>query len=98
MAKGIMKLAKADIGLSITGIAGPSGGTDEKPVGLVYLGLAAADNFYAGRTLRLGKKSSRSEIRFRAANEALNMVRLYLIDSAVLGGQSEASQVQAKPN
>jgi nicotinamide-nucleotide amidase len=79
MARGILSLGHADIGLSVTGVAGPDGGTPEKPVGLVYLGLAARD-FYAAHTLRLGAKSSRSEIRFRTANEALNMVRLFLLD------------------
>ena len=78
MAKGVLRLGQADIGLSVTGIAGPDGGTPEKPVGLVYLGLAFEDS-YTARTLHLGAKSSRSEIRFRTANEALNMVRLFLL-------------------
>jgi len=40
MAEGVRRLVDADIGLSITGIAGPTGGSDHKPVGLVYLGIA----------------------------------------------------------
>ncbi|HEU4838827.1 MAG TPA: CinA family protein [Micavibrio sp.] len=40
MAKGALKHSHADIALSVTGIAGPNGGTEEKPVGLVYIGLA----------------------------------------------------------
>jgi nicotinamide-nucleotide amidase len=40
MAEGVRKLSKVDIGLSSTGIAGPTGGTDEKPVGLVYIGCS----------------------------------------------------------
>ncbi len=40
MAQGALKNSHADIALSVTGIAGPSGGTDEKPVGLVYIGIA----------------------------------------------------------
>ena len=43
MAKGAARAAKADIGLSTTGIAGPTGGTPEKPVGLVYVGCAIGD-------------------------------------------------------
>lgn len=82
MAEGIRAVSGSSIGVSITGIAGPDGGTAEKPVGLVYLGLAA-DGFYEGRTLNLGDKTRRSDIRFRTASEALNMVRIYLIDRSL---------------
>ena len=43
MAKGVRRLLKSDVGLSTTGIAGPTGGTPEKPVGTVYVGLAFKD-------------------------------------------------------
>lgn len=43
MADGIRKLSNADIGLATTGIAGPTGGTDEKPVGLVYIAISTAE-------------------------------------------------------
>lgn len=43
MAKGAARVANADVGLSTTGIAGPTGGTPEKPVGLVYVGCAIGD-------------------------------------------------------
>ena len=43
MAQGVRKLLKTDIGISTTGIAGPSGGTKEKPVGLTYFGIAIGD-------------------------------------------------------
>ena len=43
MAVGIRRVSGSDIGISVTGIAGPDGGTDEKPVGLVYIGLAWCD-------------------------------------------------------
>jgi nicotinamide-nucleotide amidase len=79
MATGIRRIARADIGLSVTGIAGPGGGTDDKPVGLVYLALVA-EHFQADKTLRLSSHISRAEIRARTAKEALNMVRIFLID------------------
>lgn len=62
MAEGVKKLCSADIGISTTGIAGPDGGTDEKPVGTVYVGFS-----YKGETvafnLALDKNMSRDEIR-----------------------------------
>ena len=62
MAAGVKKLCSADIGISTTGIAGPDGGTDEKPVGTVYVGFS-----YKGETeafnLKLDKNMTRDEIR-----------------------------------
>lgn len=53
MAEGVKKLSGADIGVSTTGIAGPTGGTPEKPVGLVYVGVCTSREAYAIR-LNLG--------------------------------------------
>ncbi len=78
MAEGIARLSGAGIGLSITGIAGPTGGTPDKPVGTVYLGLFANGQMTTKR-LNLGSKLSRQEIRFRTSSAALNMVRLHLL-------------------
>lgn len=89
MAEGVRALTPCDIGVSVTGIAGPDGGTQEKPVGLVYLGLAA-EGFYFGRQLRIPATLTRGEIRFRTASEALNMVRLYLLDPALLQNSLQA--------
>lgn len=47
MAKGALKASQADIAISVTGIAGPSGGSAEKPVGLVYIGIAYRDQIDA---------------------------------------------------
>jgi nicotinamide-nucleotide amidase len=49
MAKSIRKLANTDIGVSTTGIAGPDGGSLEKPVGLVYIGISTAKHTYSKR-------------------------------------------------
>jgi nicotinamide-nucleotide amidase len=80
MANGIKNLAESDIGLSITGIAGPDGGSAEKPVGLIYIGLAF-EGKCASIKLNIPSELSRETIRHRAANAALNMVRLSLLKS-----------------
>ncbi len=81
MAYGIAKLAGSDIGLSITGIAGPGGGSASKPVGLVYVALFA-EHFQRVQELCLPPDLPRCEIRQRTANAALNMVRLCLLDDS----------------
>jgi nicotinamide-nucleotide amidase len=78
MARGVMKLAESDIGLSITGIAGPTSDNADKPVGLVYIALATNES-YTGEQLNMPARLGRSEIRYRTASEALNMVRLHLL-------------------
>jgi nicotinamide-nucleotide amidase len=74
MAAGVRDRLGADVGLSVTGIAGPGGGTPEKPVGLVYLGLATASGV-VHRELRLGSEQPRSVIQSRAAKHAMNWAR-----------------------
>jgi nicotinamide-nucleotide amidase len=78
MATGVRQRLHAQIGLSVTGIAGPTGGTSEKPVGLVYLGLAT-DSGVQTRKLEIGPEQPREVIRHRAAKHALNWVRLILL-------------------
>ena len=77
MAMGIASTSNADIGLSTTGIAGPEGGSDEKPVGLVYIGL-----YYNGKVTSIKKvfTGDRRKIRERAARTALNQVRCLLVE------------------
>jgi nicotinamide-nucleotide amidase len=75
MAFGARLRLGADVGVSTTGIAGPSGGTPETPVGLVFIGLATDDGVH---TFRVNWGGTRDEIRSRSAKSALNAVRLYL--------------------
>ncbi len=72
MADGVRKLSGSDIAVSLTGIAGPGGGTPEKPVGLVYLGVSAGNKLYAKKML-LGQHSApdREYIRKLAVKNAL---------------------------
>ncbi|HXG25096.1 MAG TPA: competence/damage-inducible protein A [Chthonomonadales bacterium] len=72
MASGARKRFGADYGIGITGIAGPEGGTPEKPVGLVYIAVADAKRVEAERNVFIG---SRQDIRNRAAQFALVMLR-----------------------
>lgn len=77
MSNGVRELSGADIGVGITGIAGPGGGTPEKPVGLVYISVCDSKNCYTKRFI-LGHGSSEGErehIRYLAASNALDMVR-----------------------
>jgi len=76
MAEGARKSLKSTIAVSITGVAGPSGGTEQKPVGLCYIGLAAADKTLVGEH-RFG--GGRERNRRRCAVSALDMVRRYLL-------------------
>lgn len=76
MAQGAAKNSGADIAVSITGIAGPDGGSEQKPVGLVYIGVLA-DGICKAEKCLFGD-ADRQSIRLRAAMTALNLVRLRL--------------------
>ncbi|TWT40975.1 Nicotinamide-nucleotide amidohydrolase PncC [Phycisphaerae bacterium RAS1] len=81
MAEGARRRFSADFAVSVTGIAGPSGGRPDKPVGLVYLGIAAAEGV-AVEEYRFGEDAPRDVIRERAARTALNRLRLALLRRA----------------
>jgi nicotinamide-nucleotide amidase len=76
MAEGVRKIAGTDYGLSVTGIAGPEGGTSEKPVGLVFVGLSDARGTLAEKLDLSAWARSRTAIRERSANRALDLLRL----------------------
>ena len=80
MAQGVRRRLGTDWGISITGVAGPGGGSKEKPVGLVYIGIADEASARADKFL-FGEDWTRDRIRERSALSALNLIRLVLIDS-----------------
>jgi len=75
MAEGARKKAGADFAIAITGIAGPTGASEQKPVGLVYISVDSDNNC---ETMRYIFSHNREFIRLRAAYTALNMIRLKL--------------------
>ena len=77
MAEGIAKNLNTNVAISTTGIAGPGGGTEDKPVGLVYIGI-----YINGKTTvkKYILQGNRQDIRLRATKNALNDLRLRLLE------------------
>ena len=75
MAEGIRKLAQTNIGLATTGIAGPLGGTADKPVGTVFIGLSVNGKIFSGRYRFTG---DRAKVKLAASEMALDWVRRYI--------------------
>lgn len=71
MARGVLKLVGADIALSVTGVAGPDGGTEAKPVGLTYIALVTGDEEIIERHIWDG---DRALIREQSAQRALHLI------------------------
>lgn len=76
MAEGVRKISGADYGVSVTGIAGPGGGTEEKPVGTVYIGISDANGTFAKR---FNFRGQRTWIRTLTCAYALNLLRLRIL-------------------
>lgn len=76
MAENVREKSASDYGVGITGIAGPEGGTEEKPVGLVYVALAWKKGVTVTKNLFLG---NRETIKFQSSQKALDMLRRHLI-------------------
>jgi nicotinamide-nucleotide amidase len=84
MVRGLQRESGADIALSVSGIAGPTGGTEDKPVGTVFLALLCEKGFYTER-LKLG--GDRQKIKLAAAYTALDRLRRAMIDESFFHGE-----------
>lgn len=79
MAAGVRQALNTDWGISITGIAGPTGGTETKPVGLVYIGLAGPNGYSSAHEYRRAAQQDRAVIRDRSRSFALDTLRRHLL-------------------
>jgi len=77
MAKNVTNIFASDYGISVTGIAGPAGGTDQKPVGLVYIGFAKNDDV---KVKKFHFGTDRKKNKLRTSQAALNWLRLSLLN------------------
>lgn len=81
MALGVKTRLGTDWGISITGIAGPGGGSEQKPVGLVYIGIATPDGTVISQEHRFGAIRGREAVRYLGACTALDQLRRQLMQA-----------------
>ena len=93
MAEGVRRAAGADFGVGITGIAGPGGGTPEKPVGLVYVAAAGETFTYVQKLVFTGR--TREMVRLSSTQHALDMIRRLALDLAQPGCRAFAAGTPA---
>ena len=72
MVKNISKISRSNISISITGVAGPRGGTKQKPIGLVYIGIKEGNKIFIKKNLF--KNKNRNQIQKSTVNAALKMI------------------------
>jgi nicotinamide-nucleotide amidase len=84
MASGVLKVSGADFALSVTGIAGPDGGTVEKPVGTVFIGLATQRGVMAKRFLN---RFDRETFKYVTSQQALEMLRRSVLEPSACGAR-----------
>src|SRR5690606_24221219 len=77
MAKGLLEKSNVDIALSITGLAGPSTGSENKPVGLIFIGIATKEKLI---TIESRLSGDRESIQNKASLKAFNELRKFLIN------------------
>ena len=99
MAQGVRKTFNTTFGLSTTGVAGPTGGTKEKPVGLVFIGLAKGKKTWV---MKLNLKGGRREIKEKAAEKTLQFLNTMLLYGDLPGkkglkGRNEKRSVKERP-
>jgi nicotinamide-nucleotide amidase len=80
MAEGVRKVAGTDYGLSVTGVAGPEGGSEQKPVGLVFVGVSDEEGTEVERLDLSAWRRSREAIRERSANRAFDLLRHRILE------------------
>lgn len=78
MAEGVRDLAGSDLGVAISGIAGPGGGTAAKPVGTVFIGISHRNNGQNSRRFQF--RGAREEIKLHSSEAALNMIRKFILN------------------